>query len=152
MRETFSEALVKGWQDLVPVMQNHEGDRHVLAAAVHAGVSVIVTDNTRHFPPAALEPYTIVTKTADVFLYDLFDLYPDELLDVLHEQVATKNRPPLAVQDILDRLVGTRCPNLVMKVMEYQVVRSQELRDKEGNVPVQVPVKRIELSTLCEDP
>src|SRR5580693_5013865 len=54
MQETFRDASVDGYQDLIPAMKNHEKDRHVLAAAVRCGAHAIVTDNQRHFPPEAL--------------------------------------------------------------------------------------------------
>src|SRR5438094_689588 len=54
----FPEALVEGYEDLVPVMRCAPGDRHVLAAAVRAGAAAIVTWNTRHFPAAARRPIT----------------------------------------------------------------------------------------------
>ena len=126
MREAFPEALVEGWQYLEPAMRNHRGDRHVLAAAVRAGVSVIVTDNTKHFPPDATAQYDIMVKTADAFLCDRFDLYPDEMLEVLYEQAGTKNRPPLTVRVILDRLVGCGCSTFVGRVREDQTARSRQ--------------------------
>lgn len=45
----FESALVEGHERLIPVMENEEGDRHVLAAAVQAGANTIVTFNLRHF-------------------------------------------------------------------------------------------------------
>ena len=39
--------------------ENDEKDRHVLAAAVKARASVIVTFNLKHFPPSALQPLGI---------------------------------------------------------------------------------------------
>jgi hypothetical protein len=35
-------------------MDNHEGDRHVLAAALIAKAHVIVTENLKHFPAVVL--------------------------------------------------------------------------------------------------
>src|SRR5205814_2168264 len=53
---TFPEACMQGWESLVTAMTNDEKDRHVLAAAIQAGVRVIVTFNLRHFPSASLQP------------------------------------------------------------------------------------------------
>ena len=36
MLEAFPQALVDGYDSLIPTMRNHQEDRHVLAAAVHA--------------------------------------------------------------------------------------------------------------------
>ncbi len=50
LNEAFEEARVIGYEDLIPVMQNHPKDRHVLAAAVTDNVDMIVTLNTKDFP------------------------------------------------------------------------------------------------------
>ncbi len=50
------DALVTGYRQLVPALNLPDpNDRHVLAAAVRGGASVIVTNNTKDFPAAALE-------------------------------------------------------------------------------------------------
>src|SRR6266853_1288903 len=43
LEAAFPEALVDGFECIIPVMQNHEKDRHVLAAAVKSGAQTIVT-------------------------------------------------------------------------------------------------------------
>ena len=53
MMEAFPEANVTENDTLTEAMTNDEADRHVLAAAITVGADVIVTDNVRHFPPAA---------------------------------------------------------------------------------------------------
>ena len=50
MHEHFLDALVHGYEPLLPAMTNQEKDRHVLAAAVAAGAEIIVTRNLRDFP------------------------------------------------------------------------------------------------------
>jgi predicted nucleic acid-binding protein len=43
IRRHFPEAWIEGYEGLIPSMTNHPKDRHVLAAAAHAGIKVIVT-------------------------------------------------------------------------------------------------------------
>jgi predicted nucleic acid-binding protein len=50
IRQHFPEAWIEDYEDLIPAMTNHPKDRHVLAAAAHAGVKVIVTYNIKDFP------------------------------------------------------------------------------------------------------
>lgn len=50
MQCAFPDAMVDGFEGLIPAMCNDTNDRHVLAAAVHGQAHAIVTDNLRHFP------------------------------------------------------------------------------------------------------
>jgi hypothetical protein len=65
-------------------------DRHVLAAAITCGASIIVTFNRRHFPASALAPHGIEALHPDAFLSALLAAAPE--------------RFRAAVQAILDRL------------------------------------------------
>jgi len=106
MQRSFPEAMVVVTERLLPCMDNHEGDRHVLAAALIAKAHVIVTNNLKHFPPSALEPLNVTAQSADDFLLSLLDLSPTEMLDSLQYQAAAKNNPRLEVPDLLSRLEG----------------------------------------------
>lgn len=57
MMLAFPDAMVTVTPRLIPCMDNHLGDRHVLAAALIAKAHVIVTDNLKHFPAASLEQF-----------------------------------------------------------------------------------------------
>lgn len=78
MKELFPYATIPltDYESLIPVMTNHSKDRHVLAAAVSRGVNVIVTNNIKHFPQPALEPYLIDAQPSDVFVQHVIDLKP----------------------------------------------------------------------------
>ncbi|ROP48588.1 MULTISPECIES: putative toxin-antitoxin system toxin component, PIN family [unclassified Rathayibacter] len=75
MERYFADAMVSGYDDLVPTMANDEKDRHVLAAAVRGGAEVLVTFNTKDFPPASVEPFDLEIVHPDAFLLDQLDLY-----------------------------------------------------------------------------
>ena len=105
MQETFRDASVDGYQDLIPAMKNHEKDRHVLAAAVRCGAHAIVTDNQRHFPPEALTPYGLECLTADNFLEHQYHLDPDAFINVLVNQARN-------IGWTLPRLISRHVPSL----------------------------------------
>jgi predicted nucleic acid-binding protein len=100
----FPEALVTGYEDLVPTMLNHEGDRHVLAAAVRAGASVIVTSNTKHFPDQARAPYEVDLQTPDEFLCHLWHLASEVMARIIEEQAAGLCNPPQTVGQVIHTL------------------------------------------------
>jgi predicted nucleic acid-binding protein len=110
----FPDALVEEQADLLPRLANHPGDRHVLAAAIHIGASLILTYNLRHFPRAALAPHGIVAVTPDTLLSQLFARDPAILLEVLREQGADLN-PPRTVEAVLATL-DTDAPRFVALV------------------------------------
>jgi hypothetical protein len=115
MREVFEDAEVTGYESLVPVMTNHEGDRHVLAAAVHCGAHAIVSDNVKHFPLEALSPYDIELQTADDFLVNQFHLDPDSVIEKLEAQVR-KTRTTIA--DLCRLFSKRNAPKFAQLVIE----------------------------------
>jgi hypothetical protein len=82
-------------------MENDEKDRHVAAVAVKAGAQVIVTANLKDFErlPAGVE-----AQSPDEFLCNLFELDPEILTELLHDQAADLVKPPMNVDELLDRL------------------------------------------------
>lgn len=88
MQESFPDASIDGYQDLVPAMKNHEKDRHVLAVAVKSGAHAIVTDNQKHFPPGTFSRYGLECMTADQFLEHQYHLDPDSFINILIKQAS----------------------------------------------------------------
>jgi hypothetical protein len=86
MRSHFGEAWVDGYQALLAEMKNHAKDRHVLAAAAHAGAETMVTFNLKHFPPESLAPWEIVAQSPDDFLLDLLFAAPNVVSSKIQEQ------------------------------------------------------------------
>jgi hypothetical protein len=88
IRRHFAEAWIEGYEHLIPAMTNHPKDRHVLAAAAHAGVKVIVTYNLKDFPSSALAPYSITAYGPATFLRSLFSTDPSAVIETLENQAA----------------------------------------------------------------
>jgi hypothetical protein len=79
-------------------------DRHVLAAAVRGGASVIVTNNTKDFPAEALEEFEIEAQTPDQFIHHLIGLYPVEVLQAAETHRATPRNLPKTREEYLSTL------------------------------------------------
>ncbi|MFP2926740.1 putative toxin-antitoxin system toxin component, PIN family [Pyxidicoccus sp. 3LG] len=101
MKDAFPEAMVTGYELLVPSMRNHPKDRHVLAAAVHIGAQTIVTNNLRDFRAEHL-PKSMQAQDPDTFLQNLLSQAPDVLLEVLHLQANTLKNPPIPFEKMLE--------------------------------------------------
>jgi hypothetical protein len=86
-------------------MTNDPKDRHVMAAAVRGRADVIVTSNVKDFPLEACEPYDVDVQTPDEFLqyqWEIGDL--DFLFGVFDDWVSHLTNPPLALEELLERL------------------------------------------------
>ena len=110
LAEHFEEALVEGFEALIPTMKVQVKDRHVAAAAVHIAADVIVTRNTKHF---AKSPAGILVLSPDAFLQRLLVDKPLDLVQALHAQSARLKKPPISVDGILELLEPT-APNFVV--------------------------------------
>src|SRR5579875_2727195 len=110
MRRGFPHFLVTGYERLIPLMMNDEKDRHVLAAAVHAGADTIVTFNTKDFPLTSCEPYAIDIDTPDDFLMDLWVSNPSTMARALVRMANRLNKPPLTVQRLVADVLGGPAP------------------------------------------
>jgi predicted nucleic acid-binding protein len=115
MEREFPDAEVKGYEPLVASMSNDEKDRHVVAAAVRAGAQVIVTANLKDFTPL---PEGVEAQSPDEFLGNLFDLGPDEFVELLREQAADLVRPPMTFEDLLETLRRV-APDVVLTVLAH---------------------------------
>lgn len=69
IEEAFPESLVTGWEVYEESLALPDpNDNHVLAAAIAASASVIVTDNIVDFPLSKLSPHKIEAISADDFI------------------------------------------------------------------------------------
>lgn len=118
MNAMFEDALVIGYEPLTAVMTNHEGDRHVLAAAVRGRADLIITSNLRHFPHEALRPYDMDVQGPDSFLLHQFHLAPDLVLETMKEQVGENRLPPQSLPELLLRL-KRHAPDFVETVHQH---------------------------------
>jgi predicted nucleic acid-binding protein len=119
----FEDGLVEGYEDLIPAMQNHPKDRHVLAAAIRAGAGVIVTSNVGDFPESACTPYDIQVQTPDQFLVQLWGISPQIMAQILVEQAAFLKNPPVTRDRLLDDL-ARGAPTFVRLVRESRLLSS----------------------------
>ncbi|WP_176308654.1 PIN domain-containing protein [Micromonospora sp. NBS 11-29] len=108
MNAAFSDAMVTGYESLIDGMMNDMGDRHVLAAAVAGRADVIVTNNVKHFPEAAVGPLHIEVLKPDRFLCLQYDLAPAEVVEIVKRQSNDTGRsagkPRLTVAKLLECL------------------------------------------------
>lgn len=125
IRRSFPESFIVDYESLEPNMQNQKGDRHVLAAAVHAHADVIVTLNVRDFPSAACAPYAVSARHPEIFLLDLWHEDPVAMADVLVEQA----------QDLQDWTLERLINRLARDLPAFAEAVLPILRQKPGTGP-----------------
>lgn len=77
MNQATRDCLITGYETLIPTPNlPDKDDRNVLAAAIVGRCDVIVTQNLKHFPDEALEPFGIEAQHPDEFLCNHLNLAP----------------------------------------------------------------------------
>lgn len=100
------DAVVTGYENLIPSLTLPDSnDRHVLAAAIRCGASVIVTTNLKDFPDHALEIYDIEAQHPDEFILYLLDLQPARVCAAAEKQRQRLRNPPIEPERYLDNLL-----------------------------------------------
>ena len=91
------DALISGFEDLVPIIRLPDpDDRHVVAAAIRGEANIILTANLRDFPARALTPHGLVAKHPDSFLTGLCRESPDRFLEALERVRVRLRNPPVS--------------------------------------------------------
>lgn len=101
MDEHAEDALVTGYEDLIPGLQLPDpNDRHVLAAAIRGRADVIVTANLRDFPAETLAEFGIEAQHPDEFVLHLLDLAPGIVADAARKHRESLKNPPKTIDEL----------------------------------------------------
>ncbi len=76
VQKAFPASTVDGWENFLSLANNQEKDRHVLAAAIAAKSSLIITFNLRDFPATALTPHGVEAQSPQDHLLTLWSVAP----------------------------------------------------------------------------
>ncbi|MBY0227806.1 MAG: PIN domain-containing protein, partial [Gemmataceae bacterium] len=102
MDQHIDRALVQGYEPLIPALVLPDpDDRHVLAVAIHAQASAIVTFNGKDFPPEALAPHGVEAITPDELSVRLISENEEMVLAAVREHRASLKKPPMTAEQYL---------------------------------------------------
>lgn len=96
-------------------------DRHVLAAAIKCGASVIVTYNLKDFPGHILSRFEVEALHPDVFLSDIWDLDQAAVLEAVQKQRALLKNPAYSPRQLLDTLLQQKLPETVKHLSGFEL-------------------------------
>ena len=100
-----TDALVTGYEDLIPGLQLPDpDDRHVLAAAIRGQADVIVTMNLRDFPADVVGAFGIEAQHPDEFVLHLLDLAPGDVIAAAETHRQSLKNPAKTMSEYLETL------------------------------------------------
>lgn len=97
---SFPDAAVDDYDHLIDHLTNDQKDRHVLAAAIRSGSSVIVTFNLKDFPDGALSPWGIEACHPQDYLLTLYSMSPEVVVLKLNEMSRKRD------MDLIDLVIN----------------------------------------------
>jgi hypothetical protein len=95
MDSHIHDALVEGYEHWIASLTLPDmDDRHVLAAAIHGGATIIVTMNLRDFPASTLAAFGITPEHPDTFLSRLLNVDHVYGVAIFHDLCQDYKRTP----------------------------------------------------------
>ena len=126
MDQVNPESLVRGYAGLIPSLAlPDEDDRHVLAAAIAAKASVLVTFNLADFPKPVLVPFRVRALHPDAFLVSLLNGEPAAFGEGLRKHRASLRRPPKTREEYLASLRRSGLPTLARRLEESDALLTE---------------------------
>ena len=102
MDQHIQDALVTGYEARIEAVTLPDiNDRHVLAAAIHCGATVIVTTNLRDFPNAILAGFGLEALHPDRFILNLVNSDHDAAIAALRQLRQSLKNPPLTPTELV---------------------------------------------------
>ena len=120
MDAAIRDCRVTGYSDVIDSLTLPDADdRHVLAAAIRAGASLIVTFNLSDFPPQALAPYGVEARHPDPLFAELLDAAADEFCEAVRLQRQGLKNPPMSIETLLATLEAAGLPLTVAALRQH---------------------------------
>jgi len=120
MNTALPSASVDGYKEYVPrVTLPDPDDRHVVAAGIAAGASIILTWNLRHFPIRELKKFGLRRETPDAFVSGLYDTVPDLVIGSLANARRNLTKTRLSASDFIKILKGQKLVDLAKHAQRH---------------------------------
>lgn len=117
MNIALPEATVAGYEKHIEAVDLPDpDDRHVAAAAIEAGASMIVTWNLRDFPVGELRKHGLVRQSPDAFLVGLYEQASDVLIGSLANARRNLSRSRVSASDFIGILRDQRLAKLAARI------------------------------------
>ena len=120
MDENSIDCLIENYHQIIPGLNLPDpNDKHVLAAAIHAEASTIVTFNLKDFPEKILSDYGIEAQHPDDFIISLTEMDLAKVLLSVKLIRARLNNPRISIDDYLNIVAKQGLPQTVTLIKGY---------------------------------
>ena len=120
MEAALPHAMVTGYERHIPSLNLPDpNDRHVVAAGIAGGASVILTLNLKDFPARELRRHGLRRQTPDAFLADLYDRAPELTLASLASARRNLSKTRVSASDFVDILRSQKLIQLAARAAEH---------------------------------
>lgn len=120
MNEALPTAMVDAYERHVATVNLPDpNDRHVVAAAIAARASLIITWNLRHFPVKELKRFDLQRETPDAFLSRLYDDVPDTVVGSLANARRNLTKSRISASGFIGILRSQRLVELARRAQKH---------------------------------
>jgi len=120
MNLALPEATVGGYEAIIPTLNLPDpGDRHVVAAAMAAGASRILTWNLRDFPVDEMKKCGLRPETPDTFLTNLYDTVPEPTMASLANARRNLDKSRPSASDFIAILNNLKLSRLAKRMRSH---------------------------------
>ena len=120
MNDALPTAMVSGYEKYVAEVNLPDpNDRHIVAAGIVAGASIILTWNLRHFPAKELKKFGLRRETPDALLSSLYDRVPDVTIGSLANARRNLTKTRVSPADFIDILNSQNLIELAKRVKKH---------------------------------
>jgi PIN domain len=121
MNDALPDATVTGYRaHLEDIALPDPNDRHVVAAAIAAGASGILTWNLRDFPTMELRRHGLVRRNPDDLFTDLYDGAPDLTVASLASARRNLTKTRFSASDFIDVMKNQKLARLATKAAKHK--------------------------------
>ena len=120
MDQALPNALVSSYSGYIgTVTLPDPNDRHVVAAGIASGASVILTWNLRDFPTKELKKHGLIRQDPDAFLADLYEKAPGETIASLANARRNLNKTRVSATDFIGILKAQKLIQLSSRLGKH---------------------------------
>lgn len=120
MNEALPTAMVSGYEKHIAMVTLPDpDDRHVVAAAIAARASLILTWNLRHFPENELKKFDLRRMDPDEFLSGLFDKAPDLVIGSLANARRNLSKTHVSASDFIRIFENQKLAELAKRLEKH---------------------------------